>query len=40
MMGQSYPIYACTVVNQARHFIGSHYILKLLGAKVFNIKKS
>lgn len=40
MIGQSYPIYASTGVNQARHFIGSHYILKLLGAKVFNIKKS
>ena len=30
MMGKTYPIYACTGINHARHFTGSFYILRQL----------
>lgn len=35
ILGQTYPIYACTSTNHVRHFIGSQYILLQLEARVF-----
>ena len=35
MTGQTCPIYACTGINHARHFIGSRCILLQLEATVF-----
>lgn len=39
LMGQTYPIYACSSTNHERHFIGSRYILRLLAAWVFVFMK-
>ena len=35
MAGQTYPIYACTGTNHARHFIGSRYIFA--ASKIFKV---
>ena len=37
LMGQTYPIYACTATNHTRHFIGSRYVLLRLEGRVFKI---
>ena len=37
-MHQTYPIYACTGTNHARHFIGSLYILLLLEKSLIGSK--
>ena len=38
LIGQTYPIYACTGTNHACNFIGSRYILLRLEARVFTIR--
>ena len=38
LIGQTYPIYACTSTNHACNFIGSRYILLRLEARVFTIR--
>ena len=37
IMGQTYPIYACTSNNHQRHFIGSQYIFLQLEPRVFKV---
>ena len=37
MMGQTYPICACSDTNHARHFIGSQYVLLQLKTMVFKV---
>ena len=37
IMGQSYLIYACSGTNHARYFIGPHYILRELEAKLIKV---
>ena len=37
IMGQTYPIYACTGNNHQRHFISSQYIFLQLEPRVFKV---
>ena len=37
MMGQTYPICACSDTNHARHSIGSQYVLLQLKTIVFKV---
>ena len=37
MTGQSCRIFACAGNNHTRYFIGSEYILRYLGARVFKV---
>ena len=37
IMGQTYPIYACTSNNHQRHFISSQYIFLQLEPRVFKV---
>ena len=37
LMGQTYPVYACTGTNQVLHFISSQYILLRLEARVLKV---